>query len=339
MDTNLNFSQLKSLFDITDSRDTFYDLADIGKEIPKPIRKSHGYRFWPVEALPEISKRYKVLSETSSGIAPIINFYLSKGGGSHKTTDAYNFSCYMGMMGKKVLVLGLDFQLNISKKFGINNSVSNIKQTGEYYAGIYEVLEQGTDIKDVVAETTMPNVFLIPESSNLVRLEAWLVGQIRREEKLSNALEPLRDYFDVIVIDNNPSWSQLSISSLCACDVNVASIGLDSNSNEALPQFFETLEASGIAPRDIILAGGMFEKTILKKQLKEFIKENYGTMFAETIIRKSTIVDEANAKHLPVFIYKPKEKVSEDYLNLCEEIWDRAVIATDLNNGIEQTQQ
>jgi chromosome partitioning protein len=337
IDLSLNFSQLQRLFGVTETRDAFYSLADdeADDSIPTPLKTRSGYRYWPIESLPQISTRYRALATPVSGIAPIISCYVTKGGGSHKTTDAFNLASYLGISGKKVLVVGLDFQLNISKKLGIDNSIHNVKATGLMYKGIADVLEHGVDIGDVIVSSTIPNVDLIPESPNLVRLEAWLVGQVRREEKIKNKLEPLRKYYDVIIIDNNPSWSQLSISSLCACDINVASVGIDSNSNEALPQFFEAMELSGIMPEHLILALGMMEKTNLKKEIKSHLEDSFKDLVSRSVIRKSTAVDEANALHLPVFLYKPKEGVSEDYMNLCEEIWDRAVYAVDKNQGME----
>lgn len=325
-ENGLNFSDLQSIFNITESRDTFYDLSEKGIDLPLPKRKPNGYRYWTNEMLPMIAQKYSQLPSTAK--APVISFYLSKGGGSHKTTDAFNMASFLGINGKRVLVIDLDFQLNITKKLGVDNSIFKIKETGEFHRGMYEVMYDNTSIEDVITETTMPNVYLIPGSSNLVKLEAWLVGQVRREDKLKNILEPLRDYFDAIIIDNNPSWSQLSISSLCACDINIASIGLDTNTNEALPQFFATLEISGVAPKSIFLAQGLMESNSLKKQVKEHLKATYGEMLSESSIRKSTIVDEANAMHLPVFLYKPKEKVAEDYLKMCEEMWHRSVFST-----------
>lgn len=336
----LNFSQLQRLFGVTETRDTFYGIADNHEDdsIPAPLKSPSGYRYWPLETLPAISTRYKSLASPNCGLAPIISCYVTKGGGSHKTTDAFNLACFLGISGKKVLVVGLDFQLNISKKLGVDNSIHNVKRTGLMYKGIADVLEHHEKIENVIVNSTMPNVDLIPESPNLVRLEAWLVSQVRREEKIKNELEPLREYYDAIIIDNNPSWSQLSISSLCACDLNVASVGIDSNSNEALPQFFEAMELSGIMPEHLILALGMMEKTNLKKNIRTHLEDNFGGFVSRAVIRKSTAVDEANALHLPVFLHKPKEGVSEDYIELCEEIWDRAVFAVDKNRGLELNQ-
>lgn len=325
----LNFAALKQIFNITDSRDMFYDLAEKGVELPKPMRKENGYRFWTADKLPAIAKRYSDIP-ANNGRTPIINFYVTKGGGSHKTTDAFTFASFLGIFGRRVLVIDLDFQINITRKLGIDNSIGSIRATGEYYRGMYEVLNDAIDckIEDAIVETRMPNVSLIPASVNLVKLEAWLIGQPKREQILSKTLESIRDHYDAIVIDNNPSWSQLSSSSLFACDLNVASIGLDANTQEALPQFFETMEMTGTMPKDLMLAQGFYEKTALKKQIQETIKRIYPDNVSQAFIRKSTAVDEANMFDLPVFLYKPKENASEDYLQLCEEIWTRAVTTT-----------
>ncbi len=334
-----NYASVKTLFNITESRDTFYAKADDdNSEIPPSQKKGNGYRYWDLNSLAQIGEKYPILESPKSKEAVVISFYVSKGGGSHKTTDALNLAGYLGIKGKKVLVIGLDFQLNISKKLGIDNSTSKVKETNQFYPGIAEVLIDKQDINKAVFETPLPNVYIIPESSNLVRLEAWLVSQVRREEKITKTIEPLKKDFDAIIIDNNPSWSQLSIGSLFACDANVASIGVDSNSIEALPQFFDTLEQCEIALTENILVAGMTENNAIKKQVYGHVKKHFSDILTPRGIRKTTIVDEANALHLPVFLYKPREKVSEDYLEVCEDIWLRSVAAKDKNDNNRKIQ-
>ena len=321
-----NFSAITQIFGLTESRDTFYSKAEKGDEIPSPIKTNQqGYRYWNIKHLAIIGEKYSNLTSTKSKEAPIVNFYVSKGGGSHKTTDAFNFATFLGIHGKRVLVVGLDFQMNISRKFNINNSKSAIENSGKVYKSMYDILANGCNIEEAIYQTNFPNVCIIPESSNLVRLEAWLLSETHREYKIKNILDPLRKEFDVIIIDNNPSWSQLSVNALFSCDVNIASIGIDSNTLEALPQFFDTLEDAKINLKENILVLGMTETNAFKAQSKNYIRKTFGDICLDSDIRKSPRIDEANALHLPVILHDPKSPVADDYRKVCTEIWSRAV--------------
>lgn len=332
-ETLYNFSAIKDIFEITESRDTFYSKAEKGDEIPSPTKTNkQGYRYWNVRDLAVIGEKYSKLPSTKSRLAPIINFYVSKGGGSHKTTDAFNVATFLGIHGKKVLVVGLDFQMNISRKFNINNSKSATESTGIVYKSMYDILANEKPAEEAVYETSFPNVWIIPESSNLVRLEAWLLSKTKREYKIKQVLDTLRKEFDAIIIDNNPSWSQLSLNALFACDINIASIGTDSNTLEALPQFFDTLDDAEINLPENVLVLGMTENNAFKAQSKNYIKKTFGDICLDSDIRKSPRIDEANALHLPVILHDPKSPVADDYKKVCTEIWSRAV---EVRNGID----
>lgn len=322
-----NFSTIKEIFEIPDSRDTFYSKASKGIEVPHPIKSNkQGYRYWNISDLAKIGETYSQLASPNSGLAPIINFYVSKGGGSHKTTDAFNLATFLGIHGKKVLIVGLDFQLNISKKFNIDNSRTSIASTGVSYNSMYEILANHIPVEEAIYKTEFPNVYIIPESSNLVRLEAWLLSETKREIKIKKILDGLRSDFDAIIIDNNPSWSQVSMNALFACDVNIASIGVDSNTLDALPQFFDTLEQAEVNLEENLLVLGMTENNSFKTQSRLDIKNQFGDICLGVDIRKSPKVDEANSLHLPVILHDPKSPVADDYRKVCNEIWGRAVL-------------
>ncbi len=335
-----NFSAITQIFGITESRDTFYSKAEKGEEIPHPIKTNQqGYRYWNINHLAIIGEKYSPLSSTKSKEAPIVNFYVSKGGGSHKTTDAFNFATFLGIHGKRVLVVGLDFQMNISRKFDINNSKSAIESSGKVYKSMYDVLANGQNIEEAIYQTSFPNVCIIPESSNLVRLEAWLLSETHREYKIKKILDPLRKEFDAIIIDNNPSWSQLSVNALFACDINIASIGIDSNTLEALPQFFDTLDDAKINLKENILVLGMTETNAFKTQSKKHIRKTFGAICLDSDIRKSPKIDEANQRHLPVILHDPKSPVADDYRKVCTEIWSRAIEVKNQTDYPEPTVQ
>lgn len=329
MEKTYSWKDLKQIFDISEDRNTFVSNSEKGV-IPKYHRGKNNYRVWDLKDLPDIGRVYSrdtVFSKRAEK-APVINIYVSKGGGSHKTTTTFNLAGNLAINGLKVLVIDLDFQMNITKKLGIDNLRSTIESGGYFYEGLAEVLINGNKgIEEVICSTTIPGIDLIPASSNLVRLESWLVSQVKREHKISKIIEPLKSKYDVIVIDNNPSWSQLSINALFACDLNIASIGIDSNTIEALPQFFETIEYAEIDLADQVLLCGHDESTSLKSEIRDTIEGEYEGFVCKNTIRKSVKVDEANLNHLPVILYEPKNQASDDFKKVTAEIWVRAIKA------------
>ncbi|MBF0316165.1 MAG: ParA family protein [Oligoflexia bacterium] len=320
---------IKRMLDIEVSRATFYSWEERG-EIPNTVgRKENERRSWSIESVAEIGKKMTPLATPeNNNSAVVISIYLSKGGGSTKTTFAHNFAKYLALHGKKVLLVPLDFQLNLSKKFGIDNSPDRVEKTGEFYMGLYEAItKQDTHINDVVIKTRFPNIDIIPESDNLITLEFWLNAQAFREKVFRKALQPLIKEYDVVIFDNNPSWDTIRLNSICASDFLIAPIGADSESSNTLSRFLQTLnkQLDGYAFKDLIFIPSLTESNVLKKEIVNEYRTKYPLLFTANDIRKCTRVDEANALNLSVFEYCPKHPVAEDYKKVCAEVWTRIV--------------
>lgn len=328
-----NFNSIQQILDINVSRDAFYNLEKKG-EIPLSLRKESNdrYRYWNTHSLAEIGSKLSPLLSPNTKKGVIVCNYLSKGGGSFKTTLVLNFSKFLALHGKKILLVPLDFQMNLSKKFGFNNSIYQQKETGEFYPGINEVILKKARVEDVINKTNFPNIDIIPESKNLIACEVSLLSMSFRERVIKELLEPLTATYDAIILDNNPSWSSLSFGALCASDINVAAIGIDSNSHESIGDFIESIneQLRGLVLKDQIFIAGHMENNAVKHAILNDYQLSYGSSFLKNNIRKSTIVDEANASGLSVFEYSPKATVTDDFKRTCHELWDR--IVSSVNN-------
>lgn len=323
-----SFKSIQQILDIGLTRDVFYGMEKKG-EIPSSLRKesNDSFRYWDTHSLALLGAQFSPLASPKINKGIIICNYLSKGGGSFKTTLVLNFAKFLAFRGKKILLVPLDFQMNLSKKFGFNNSLYNQKETGNFYPGITEVVSKKAHIEDVIYQTSFPNIDIIPESKNLISCEVSLLSMSFRERVIKEILTPLKSHYDAIIIDNNPSWSSLSFGALCASDVNVAAIGIDSNSHESIRDFIESLneQLRGLILKDQIFVAGHMENNAVKQAILNDYQSTYRESFLKNNIRKSTIVDEANASGLSVFEYAPKSAVTDDYKRACYELWDRIV--------------
>lgn len=130
-------------------------------------------------------------------------------GGSGKTTTTINLGCELATVGKKVLIVDLDPQGHLAEGLGIS--------AGELVAEISQVLDHKAPIKDILIEIE-PNLMLAPANIRLAHLEHYLVTRTRREDRLKQALEPIKNEYDVILIDCPPSLGILTVNALSAAD-------------------------------------------------------------------------------------------------------------------------
>lgn len=320
---DFTFTDLMSMLEVEGlTRGQFYYMESTNA-IPAASRlPDSNIRKWSIEQIPSIGKALAPLQLPA--FKPFsICVYVSKGGGSHKTTTAYNFAKYLAMHGVKVLIVPLDYQQSITSSFGYRSSL--IQKTGKYYKGLLEVAEGDVDVKDVVLPTNYSNLFIIPENTKLMRLEVLISSGSFKEEFVSKLIAPIKNEYDVIIYDNNPARSDLALSSIYASDVVLAPIGVDSRSIEVLPTFYETMQMNFKGKKDlqIIFIPGLVEKNSVKKDNIHTLRGMFKNMVTNNEIRKSTLIDEANSSRLSIFEYAPKSNVAEDYKKVCGEVWDR----------------
>lgn len=323
-----NFNQVKLILNHDFSKDYFYKMEK-RNEIPQATRRGSSYRYWTIKNIAEIGKKFRTLSKLHDDKRPLkMSFYLTKGGGSHKSTTAFNLARYYALMGIKTLLIPLDFQMNMSKRLGMDNTPSVIKSRGSYFKGLFECFDGNLDVRESIHKTGFPNIDIIPESRQLVRLEVLLNSiSYSRETALKQLLAPIESEYELIIFDNSPNWNILSVNSIVACNALVSPIGCDSNSLDTIELFNSTIDdqLKGLKMVDRIFIAGFTENNALKKQILEIYHENYGNYFLRNDVRKSTSVDEANAQNISIYEYAPRSAVCEDYKKVAIELWERAV--------------
>ncbi len=240
-------------------------------------------------------------------------------GGVGKTTTSVNLSAALAGMNCRVLLVDSDPQGNATSGFGINKSA--LQQT------IYDVLINGTESKYVLQQTNF-GVTVMPSNINLAGAEVELVTAMARENKLKNALAPLRESFDYIIIDCPPSLGLLTVNALNAADSIIIPIQCEFYALEGVSQLMKTVEIvkSNLNPalkvEGIVMT--MFDvRTNLSRQVVEEVKNIFAELLYKTVIPRSIRLSEAPGFGKPITAYAPGSKSAEIYFSLAKEVIER----------------
>ena len=130
-------------------------------------------------------------------------------GGTGKTTTAINLSSFLGLAGKKTLLIDMDPQGNATSGVGFNSQEKN---------SIYDVIMGKANLSESIYPTQWPQLYIIPSDISLTGGEVELVNIENREMQLRNSIEAIRDEFSYIIIDAPPSLGLLTLNALVASD-------------------------------------------------------------------------------------------------------------------------
>ena len=144
------------------------------------------------------------------GNAKVISIFNQKGGVG-KTTSTINLGAALAEMGRRVLLVDFDPQGGLSLGLGVNAHSLPLEQT-VYYA----LMTPTANVDEIVLKSSVPGLDFLPANRDLGTAETTLGAEIGGQQYLKRALAPLRDYYDVILIDCQPTMGQLTINALVA---------------------------------------------------------------------------------------------------------------------------
>lgn len=238
-------------------------------------------------------------------------------GGVGKTTTSVNLSACLAYLGKKVLLVDIDPQGNASSGVGVNK--------GEVDQCIYDVLIDDVPVKDIIMETKVENLHIVPATISLAGAEIELVSTISREVRLKRSLEEVSPFYDYVIIDCPPSLGLLTINSLTASDAIIIPVQCEFYALEGLSQLLSTIRLvqkhlnKNLAIDGVLLT--MFDaRTNLGIQVIEEVKKYFQDKVYKTIIPRNVRLSEAPSHGEPIIIYDPKSRGAEVYLELAKEV-------------------
>jgi len=238
-------------------------------------------------------------------------------GGVGKTTTAVNLSAAFGELNKKVLLTDIDPQGNSSSGVGIDRR--KVKNT------MYEVLIGDTSARDAVVNTKFKGLSLLPSSMDLAGAEIELVELPHREARLKAALAPLRDAYDVILIDCPPSLGLITTNALTAADSLLVPIQCEYYALEGLSQLMNTVRRvkrqynGGLSMEGVLLT--MYDGRLnLTQQVVNEVKKYFPKKVFSTVIPRTVRLSEAPSFGSPIQYFDKASKGAAAYDALAREL-------------------
>lgn len=242
-------------------------------------------------------------------------------GGVGKTTTAINLSACLAEKGKKTLLVDLDPQGNATSGLGIDKT--SLKKN------LYDCLIEQAPMEEVVQQTVMKKLFLVPATMDVAGAAVELVTMEEREYRLKQALQSyLKDMkkpYDYVVIDCPPSLGLLTLNALAASDFVLIPVQCEFYALEGLAQLMQTVDmVRDNLNADLQLLGllmTMYDgRTNLSIQVTEEVKKYFSGQVFHTIIPRNVRLGEAPSHGEPITVYDPHSRGAEVYTKLAKEV-------------------
>lgn len=240
---------------------------------------------------------------------------LNHKGGVGKTTSAINIGAGLHQLGKKVLLVDLDPQANLTLSLGIPRQK----------ATIYENIRGEAELAPYVVKTGFD---VITSSLDLSGAEMEMINEAGREYILKELFEPVTDLYDYIIIDCPPSLGLLTLNALTCSQTVYIPLQTEFLALQGLAKIKQVIDKVKFRLNKDIEIGGVIatmydNRKVLSRDVVDTILKYFGEKVFNTYIRDNVSLAEAPAQRMDIFSYAPKSNGAEDYLNLCEEILQR----------------
>ncbi len=235
-------------------------------------------------------------------------------GGVGKTTTAINLSAGLALAGYKVLVIDSDPQANATFSLGLGKQEKTLYQTLVFQDNISKAIVQAKSVE------------IVPSSVHLAAFEKN--NDVGKEFILQEQLQEIKEIYDFILIDCPPSLGALTVSALTASDYALIVLQPEPLAIQGMTEFVKilrTVKTRMNPDLDIlgVLATSYNSRTVLHRELIEFLEKEYGEMIFNTKIRSNINLPEAQSMGKDIFAYSPHSAGAEDYEALTREIIGR----------------
>ena len=258
-------------------------------------------------------------------MAKIISLVNQKGGVG-KTTTSINLSAALGKLGKKVLIIDMDPQSNATTGLGLNSN--------DFKCDVYELITGRCEVKNAIKKTKFQNLSIIPATINLAGVDVEFVKKMLEDKtfeqnsQLKLKLDEIKDNYDYIIIDCQPSLGLGTMDSLVASDSGIIPVRCEFFALEGITQLLNSIimVQNGMNPNlriEGVLLTMLDGRTNIGLEVIEEIRKYFKDKVFNTIIPRLVRLVEAPSHGKPINEYDPMSRATEAYANLAKEVISR----------------
>jgi chromosome partitioning protein len=254
---------------------------------------------------------------TEHGPARVIAVANQKGGVG-KTTSTINLGAALAGYGRRVLLVDFDPQGALSVGLGV--------QSHQLEATVYNLLmERGVEPEDVILETSVPGMDLLPSNIDLSAAEVQLVTEVGREQALGRAIKRVLDRYDVVLIDCQPSLGLLTINALACADHVLIPLACEFFSLRGVALLMDTIDKvkDRLNP-DLDVLGvlaTMFDaRTVHTREVHQRVVEAFGDLVFDAVINRTIRFPETTVAGEPITTWAPSSSGAAAYRMLAREV-------------------
>ncbi|WP_419173090.1 ParA family protein [Halobacteriovorax sp.] len=327
-----NFYPLKKVADIYGDPNLKFTIQDLESQnkIPSSRKYRSGAIFrkgWPTGLLPQIGEEVGYFKKFEKSTSVCV--FTTKGG-VLKSTLALNLARTAALHGQRVCVVGLDIQGDVTTSLGYDSEVDDGEDLGELIQrldqtkGLCDYFSGEATLEDVIVQVGLPNLFIIPETPELVALNDSLNNINRREFWLKErVIDPLKEHFDLVIMDCSPNWNKLTTNALVACDALISPLECKINNFRNFRVFSHFLKEFKDEMRldfESIFVPTKYSSN--KKLSNDILNWYYANVEGCTTIgiKESVSAEEAMALNLSIAEHASGKPIAKDTIELFKQI-------------------
>lgn len=246
---------------------------------------------------------------------------LNHKGGVGKTTSAINIGAGLVELGKRVLLIDLDPQANLTISLGIPRQKISIYESFKGESGLEPF-------------TYKPGLDVVISTLDLSSAEMELINEAGREYILKELIDPVEHDYDFVIIDCPPSLGLLTLNALAASNYVVIPLQTEFLATQGLVKIVQVIDKVRFRLNKKLSIGGVIatmydHRKVLNRDVLQTIQKYFGEKMFKTNIRDNVSLAEAPAARQDIFSYSKSSPGAEDYLNLCKEILERSSVESE----------